>query len=189
MWGAHLNLRRINTIYRSYYLLKYAMKCETHGPINLNKKNVERLGLHGASDTQLKLISSLIIAKPVSLLEAAFACVQISIVQKNTAVKYIDSKPHALRTRMVTRSRVLGFHPIDIFSNRRHECKDMTFTDYFKRFKMEKICRRNVSFFGKVRLRFDIYETYKITRFTDFHPTHNSEGFFLTPSFALFLLE
>ena len=41
----------------------------------------------------------------------------------------------------------------------------------------------------KNRLGSYIYETLKITRFTDFHPTHNSEGFFLTSSFALFLLE
>ena len=33
------------------------MKCEPHGSINLNKKNAKRLGLHGASDAQLKLIS------------------------------------------------------------------------------------------------------------------------------------
>jgi hypothetical protein len=58
------------------------MKCEPHGPINLNKKNAERLGLHGASDAQLKLISSLIIAKPVSPSEAALACLQIPIIQK-----------------------------------------------------------------------------------------------------------
>ena len=50
MWGAHFYLQRINTTYWSYYLLKYAMKCEPQGPINLNKKNAERLGLHGASD-------------------------------------------------------------------------------------------------------------------------------------------
>jgi hypothetical protein len=58
------------------------MKCEPHGPINLNKKNAERLGLHGASNAQLKLISSLIIAKPVSPSEAALACLQIPIIQK-----------------------------------------------------------------------------------------------------------
>ncbi len=154
------------------------MKCEPHGPINLNKKNAERLGLYGPSDAQLKLISSLIIAKPVSPSEAALACLQIPIIQKNIAVKYIDSKPPTLRTRMINRSRVLGFHPIDIYCNRPHEYDDMTFTDYFKRFDMEKICRRNVTSFGKDKLGFHIYETHKITRFTDFHPIHNSEAFF-----------
>jgi hypothetical protein len=51
-------------------------------------------------------------------------------------------------------------------------------TNYFKRFDMEKICRRNVTSFGKDKLGFYIYETQKITRVTDFHPIHNSEAFF-----------
>ena len=79
---------------------------------------------------------------------------------------------------MITRSRVLDFHPINIYCNKIHEYDDMTFTDYFKRFDMEKICRRNVTYFLKDKLGFHIYETHKITRFTDFHPIHNSEAFF-----------
>ena len=129
VWDAHLNLQQINAIYWSYYVLKYAMKFEPHSPINLNKKNAKCLGLHRASDTQLKLISSLIIAKPVSPSEATFACLQIPIIQKNIVVKYIDSKPPTLWTRMITRSRVLGFHSIDIYCNRPHEYDDMTFID------------------------------------------------------------
>ena len=41
LWGAHMNIQRINTAYWSYYLLKYAMKCEPHGPIQLDKTNIE----------------------------------------------------------------------------------------------------------------------------------------------------
>ena len=130
------------------------MKCEPHGLINLNKKNAERLGLPGASHAQLKLISSLIIAIPVSPSEAAFACLQTLIFQKNIAVKYIDSKPPALRIRMVSKSRVLGFHPIDNYCNKPHEYEDITFIDYFKRFDMEKICRRNVPSFEKTNSDF-----------------------------------
>ena len=178
VWGAHLNLQRINTTYWSYYLLKYAIKCEPHGLLNLNKKNAERLGLDGASDAQLKLMSSLIIARLVSPLEVELACLQIPIVQKIIVVKYIDSKPPTPRTKMVTKSKVLGFYPIDIYYNGPHEYEDMTFTNYFKRFDMERICRHNVPSFGKDKLRFYIYETPKIMRFINFHPTHNSDAFF-----------
>ena len=87
---------------------------------------------------------------------------QIPIIQISIAVKYIDSKPPTLRTQMITRSRVLGFHPIDLYCNRPNEYNDMTFTDYFKRFDMEKICRRNVNSFGKDKLGFHIYETHKL---------------------------
>ena len=78
-----MNIQRINIAYWSYYLLKYAMNCEPHGPIQLDKTNVERLGIQGASDAPLQLISLLIIAKPISLAEAALACLHIQIVQKD----------------------------------------------------------------------------------------------------------
>ena len=74
-----MNIQRINTSYWSYYLLKYAMKCEPHGPIQLEKTNAERLGIQGASDAQLQSISSLIIAKPIFPVEVALACLHIPI--------------------------------------------------------------------------------------------------------------
>jgi hypothetical protein len=66
------------------------MKCEPHGTLNLNQKNVKRLGLQHVVKVQLQFISSLIINKPISPQEAAFTCLQIPIVQKNVVVKYID---------------------------------------------------------------------------------------------------
>jgi len=41
------------------------MKCEPHETLNLNKKNVEQLGLQDVSKVQLQLISSFIINKPI----------------------------------------------------------------------------------------------------------------------------
>ena len=43
---------------------------------------------------------------------------------------------------------------------------------------MENICQRNVPSLKKDRLEFYMYETHKITRFTNFHLTHNSEAIF-----------
>jgi hypothetical protein len=51
LWGVHVNIQRIISSYWSYYLFKYAMKCEQHGAINLNKKNTKRLGLKDVSNT------------------------------------------------------------------------------------------------------------------------------------------
>ncbi len=48
LWGAHLNILCITSFYWSFYLLKYAIKCEPHGTLNLNTKNVERLNLQNA---------------------------------------------------------------------------------------------------------------------------------------------
>ncbi len=41
------------------------MKCDPHGSINLNIKNVERLGLKYASKLQVQLFFSFIISKLV----------------------------------------------------------------------------------------------------------------------------
>jgi hypothetical protein len=52
--------------------------------------------------------------KPISPIEITLTCLQISIIQKNIVVKYIDSKPPHLQTKVFLKSRFLGFHPIDI---------------------------------------------------------------------------
>ena len=103
------------------------MKSEPHGPIQLDKTNAERLGLQGASNFQLQLIFSLIISKPISPAEATLACLHIPVIQKSRIMKYIDSTPPMLQTKLVTKSRVLGFHPIDAYCNRLIAFESMTF--------------------------------------------------------------
>ena len=173
-----MNIQRINIAYWSYYLLKYAMKCEPYGPIQLDKNNAERLGIQGASDARLQLMSSLIIAKPIYPAEAALACLHIPIVQKNKSVRSIDSKSPLLRTKIVTKSKILGFHPIQAYCNRPLDFENMTFVSYFKSCETEKIQRPNGKCYGIDMFGFYLYETTKLTRFTDFHPTHNTEGIF-----------
>jgi hypothetical protein len=62
LWGAHLNKLHITSSYWSFYLIKYDMKCKTHGKLNLNIKNTKRLSFKNASIIQLKLISNLIMS-------------------------------------------------------------------------------------------------------------------------------
>jgi hypothetical protein len=64
---------------------------------------------------QLQLISTIITPKLIFPAEVAFSCLQIPIISKNVNVKYVDSKLPNLRTKMVIKSRILGFHPIDIY--------------------------------------------------------------------------
>jgi hypothetical protein len=94
------------------------MKCEPHGTLNLDIKNAKWFGLQNASKMQLQLISILIISKHVSLEKEIFICLKIPTVQKSKNVKSIDSKPSLLQTKLVTKSKILGFHPIDIYVSR-----------------------------------------------------------------------
>jgi hypothetical protein len=83
LWGVHFNVLHITSSYWSFYLLKYAMKCEPPGTLNLNYKNGERLGLQNESKLQLQLISSFIISKPMSLAEGTLICLNIPIIHKS----------------------------------------------------------------------------------------------------------
>jgi len=74
LWGAHLYIQRTTPSYWSYYLLKYVMKCEPYGALNLNHKNAEHLSLQNVSQVQLQFISSLKINKLVSRTEVALTC-------------------------------------------------------------------------------------------------------------------
>jgi hypothetical protein len=177
LWNAHLNIQCIISSYWSYYLLKYTMECEPHGTLNLNKKNGERLGLRDVSKVQLQLISSLIINKPISPQEVAFTCLQIPVVQKNVVVKYIDSKPPHMHIKMIIISRILGFHPIDVYMNRPFHFENMTFIEYFTKYESNILKRLSSKCHGEDNLGNYIYTTNKLSRFIDFHPTHNIERF------------
>jgi hypothetical protein len=91
------------------------MKCEPQGIIKLDDVNTRSLGLVDATPLQLQLISATITTKLVSLAEVVLSCLQIPIISKSVGVKYVNSKSPNLRIKMVTKSRILGFHPIDIY--------------------------------------------------------------------------
>ncbi len=130
LWGAHMNIQQITSSYWSYYLLKYAMKCESQGTIKLDDVNARSLGLVDATPLQLQLISTIITTKLVSSIEVAFSCLQIPIISKGVGVKYVDSKLPNLRTKMVTKSKILGLHPIDIYCAQPSDMAQYTFTKY-----------------------------------------------------------
>jgi hypothetical protein len=75
-------------------------KCEPYGALNLNPKNVKCLGLQIVSQMQLQFVSSLIITKLVSPTKVALTCLQILVVQKRITIKYINSKPLDMHTKL-----------------------------------------------------------------------------------------
>jgi hypothetical protein len=70
------------------------MKCEPHGTLNINTKNVEWLGLQNASQVQLQVISTLIISKHVSLVEATFVCLDIPLYKKVVQLNILIQNHH-----------------------------------------------------------------------------------------------
>ncbi len=95
--------------------MKYAKKCEPQDIIKLDDINARSLGLVDATPLQFQSISAIITTKHVSPVEVALSCLQIPIISKSVGVKYVDSKPPNFRTKMVIKSRIHGFNPIDIY--------------------------------------------------------------------------
>jgi len=81
----------------------------------LDDVNARSLGLVDATPLQFQLISATITTKHISIIEVAFSCLQIPIISKSVGVKYVDSKPPNFHTKMVIKSKTLGFDPIDIY--------------------------------------------------------------------------
>ncbi len=132
--GAHMNIQPITPSYWSYYLLKYVMKCEPWGTIKLEFVSATSLGLVDATYLQFQLILTTITTKLVSPIETAFSCLQMPIIPKKCWCKVCWFKLLNLRTKMVTKSRILGFHPIDIYYVWPSNMAQCTFTKYRKQF-------------------------------------------------------
>jgi hypothetical protein len=154
------------------------MKCEPQGIIKLDDVNARHLGLVDATPLQLQLISATITTKPVSPTEAALSCLQIPIISKNVGVKYVDSKPPNLHTKMVTKSKILGFHPIDIYCAQPSNMAQYTFTKYWKQFSPQQQELKKKKCLGKDKLGFFVYKSEHLVRFTDFNPGKHVEPFF-----------
>eukprot|EP00898_Chlorokybus_atmophyticus_P005720 jgi/Chlat1/6149/Chrsp41S05722 len=90
LWGAHVNLQRICNEAWSYYVLKYAIKSEPFGKLNLNPDAARCLGLKGMTDAELRVTSALYMSKPVSPAEAALVLLNIPIVHMSSSVEYLD---------------------------------------------------------------------------------------------------
>jgi hypothetical protein len=110
--------------------------------------------LQGASDAQLQLIFYLIIGKHVAPSETALAYLQIPIITKSKTVTYVDMKLLALRTKIVTNSRVLDFHPIDSYTNRPEEFESIIFIESFTTYKTDRMTRGNAIPITRDNLRY-----------------------------------
>jgi hypothetical protein len=107
-----MNLQGITNNAWSHYLLKYAMKCEPSGSLNLDVHATRALGLQNLTDLQLKMVAAFVLTKPVSPSEAAMSLLEYPMIERDVPVLYVDSAPPKLRTRILRASKTI-LHPID----------------------------------------------------------------------------
>ena len=100
------------------------------------------------------------------------------MITKSRAITYVDSKPPALKTKIVTSSCILDLYLVDGYTSRPGEFEDITFAEYFTKYETYRMTRRSTTPIAKDNLGYHVCRNKKITRFTDFHPTYSAEEFF-----------
>jgi hypothetical protein len=99
-WHVLCVMQRITHAEWSWYLLKYVSKAEPIGALNFNKSHLEALGLYDITDAQAQLASAAILARTISIGEAALVLAGIPLVQADVSVTYVDTRCPETRTRV-----------------------------------------------------------------------------------------
>jgi hypothetical protein len=180
LWGGHMNLQRVTNAAWSTYLLKYALKCEPTGNLNLDTCTLTRLGITGLSEVQMQLASAMILSKPISPCEAVLYLLGIQPVTFSNTVTKIDSKPPESRTILIcNNSANSAAHPVDKYCVRPNSIPaSVTFTEYFQTYRLSRTPLASMQCVGQDTFRNYVYKlpTPAIIRFSDYHPAYSVEG-------------
>jgi hypothetical protein len=93
------------------------MKLDPNGLLNVDIKNAKRLGFDKLNVIQLQLISTTILVKLVISTKVTITCLGIQVIQKHEVVVYIDLKSPKFQTKIVSQSKFLGIHPINVYKH------------------------------------------------------------------------
>jgi hypothetical protein len=180
LWGAHCNVLRITSSSWSYYVLKYAVKCEPAERLCLDVEAAKRLGIHGVSDSQLKVIAALTMSKPLSATTVALTMLGIDTIMKSQGVSKVSSAPPALRMRFISSCRQIYIPLVDKYCARPSCLSNLTFVDYFKYYQIERRPLQSKPLIGRDGLGNFVYanaDQFKLVRSTDYHPAHHAEAY------------
>jgi hypothetical protein len=81
---------------------------------------------------------------------------------------------------MVTKSMILGFHPIYIYCVQPSNMAQYTFTKYWKQFFPQQEELKKKTCLGKEKLGFFLCKSEHLMWFTNFNPSKHVEPFFST---------
>jgi hypothetical protein len=181
LWEGHMNLQRVTNAAWSTYLLKYALKCEPTGHLNLDTNTLRKLGITGLSEAQLSVASAMLLSKPISPCEAVLYLLGIQPVTFSSTVTKVDSKPPDKRTILINNSSVnAAAHPVDKYCARPSAIpSSITFTQYYQHYRISKTPLPSMQYVGRDTLQNYVYElsTPAIIRFSDYHPAYSIEGY------------
>lgn len=189
LWNAHANVLLVTSSDLSHYLLKYTMKIEDTGTININTDLSQMLGLQGIPDSLAKTVAALTTSKPVSCQEAALQLLDIPIIQMSDDVVYKSTQPPGNRTKDINRlsrsQQAFKLNDIGLYENRPKTdfFENMKFIDYFEQYEIrkDKLARDNREVVARDAFNNYIYKRDQqiVVRTTRSHPAcEDPEGFF-----------
>ena len=202
LWKAHMNLQVVTREAWSFYLLKYATKCEPSCQLNLDADLARSIGMHQGDaactefdEITLKFISGVALTRPVCPAEAALDLLQIPNIHFDTNFVEVHLFPPDQRKRYSNNGTKPLLASVDSYMGRSSRHDAMTCFKYFDAFQVspsrlpKKTAISNLisgTSYSQPKLvgqdvhgRF-VYERHpaQIVGFTDFNPINNSEGFF-----------
>ncbi|KAG2485199.1 hypothetical protein HYH03_016088 [Edaphochlamys debaryana] len=132
---------RITSTDWSFYVLKYALKAEPCGALNLDNLSCVALGLpkdppaaKGEPSYVVKLINAFLCSTVVSPTLAWLMCANIHTVHMSSGVLFIDSEPPDSQTRAVLPGARLQTPPVDVYMLRPVQLEDVMFRDFYLRY-------------------------------------------------------
>jgi hypothetical protein len=129
-WIGHANVQIATTDQLTDYMLKYEIKAEALGVLNLTCQTVEALGITGLTDHQRAFLSAALYTRPVCLSEAALHMLQIPVVQLSVTVDYYDTHPPRLGVRTMSRDGApMYVPPVRIYEQRPPALEGLSFAE------------------------------------------------------------
>jgi hypothetical protein len=184
LWNAHMNLQRVTNEAWSFYILKYALKTEPMGKLNLKEGAFEKMHVSGLTQLQMKAFYALYGSKPMSACEIALDLLEIPTIFRDFSVDYI---PTPLPKARMKRVPVGGWcrkpfvRTVDKYMARPVLCEEMTLLQYVSKCQVIYGERKTYQFLGLDALGNHVYKlpenADRLVRFTDYHPGTNPEGF------------
>ncbi|KAG2485202.1 hypothetical protein HYH03_016091 [Edaphochlamys debaryana] len=139
---SHINIQRVMSSDWSYYVLKYAMKTEPTGQLNLADVSPVALGVPegavggGGANTPyiIRLVTAFLTTTVISPTLSFLTCAGIPTIDASSPVEFIDSQPPGTRTRLVLRGMCLSKPPVEVYAVCPESLEAITFTLFFLNF-------------------------------------------------------
>jgi hypothetical protein len=174
-------------------MLKYCLKCEPNGQLNLQTDILQDIGLPNALTISMQIFYYMYNTTPMSSSEVSLHLACVDLVTRDYNVTFINTHPPESRMFYANSNDDFVDHPYPTYGDQycgrpiteSPQLKDVTFCEYFSRYIVSKKADKKLPVVGIDLYGNTIYdnnEEFKkkeyLVRFSDYHPKIHIEEFF-----------